>query len=127
MKTFLNHLAISALAVFAPVIPVLLAMLALIGIDFVSGVWRSTKKGDKFTSNRAKRTVAKFALYVCAVLAAFLLETFIMPDVMPITKMIAGFIGLVEVKSVLENVQSVTGVDFTSIINKLHGDNEKRE
>jgi len=118
MKHFLHNLFLSLVAVLAPIKAVILTVGCLILADFLTGVFKAWRKKDPITSNKMKRTVAKMVMYQTAVITGFLLETYIL-DGIPVTKLVAGIIGIVEFKSVLENIEAVTGINFSGLITKL--------
>jgi hypothetical protein len=54
------------------------------------------------------------------------MEQYIVPDLgIPIVKLLAGVIGVVEFKSVLENVESITGLNLIKIKKVLGSQNDK--
>lgn len=71
-----------------------------------------------------RRTVTKFVMYQTAIITGFLLQRFLLEDMIPVTKLVAGVIGLTEFKSLLENMQSITGIDvFKEILKTLRPKN----
>ncbi len=126
MKEWLLNLGLAALAVLAPIQTVLITVGVLVFADFITGVWAAIKEGQKITSAALRRTVSKAILYQIAVISGFILEKFLMGDSIPVAKLIAGTIGLVEVKSVLENTKRITGQDiFKDLISKLGSKNDQ--
>lgn len=119
MKT-LEIWLLALLAVFAPIKAVLITSLVLVSADFITGIWAAWRRGEKITSARMKESVIKACIYEVAVVFAFLAEHFLIGDLIPATKLIAALIGLVELRSILENLDSVNGAPvFATIINKL--------
>lgn len=116
----LKLLALSVLAVFAPVKAVLIATLALVIFDFITGVIAAWKRGEAITSQGFKRSVMKAWLYQAAIVLAYIAEHFLIGDLFPATKLISALIGLTELKSILENLDSISGDSFfKSIISKV--------
>lgn len=125
MKSWLDSLIIALVAALAPVGPLMAAVGALVAIDFCTGVWRAYKVKSPVTSAGFRRTVTKSVVYLVAVLAAFLVEHFLMADFIPVSKIVAGFIGVVELKSILENSNAILGYDvFKKLIKKLGSIND---
>lgn len=119
MKT-LEVWALAILSVFAPIKMVLITALVLVGADFVTGVWAAKVRKEEITSARMKESVIKAAVYEIAIIFAFLAEHYLIGDLVPATKLVAALIGLVEMKSLLENLDSINGKPiFKSVIAKL--------
>ena len=121
MKTKLTIIAISTLAILAPVKPlVLIAVLAII-LDTCFGIWRSVKKNGwiSIRSRRLSHTISKSLLYSGAIVFIFLLETYVVSDILGhfiaidliLTKAFTFFCVITEVKSINESYLSVTGVN----------------
>ncbi len=116
----LRALAISLLAVFAPIQPMLIAAFALAGVDLMLGILAARKQGKLITSSGLKRTIGKIFLYEVALLMGFVAQKYLLSDIMPATKIIAGFIGATELKSILENLDIINGAPmFSTIVTKL--------
>lgn len=109
----------SMLAVVAPVFPMIYIAIIAILIDTGFGVWRSVKKGGwkSIKSRRLSHVISKSLLYSGAILFTFLIEKYIAADIIAhfiaidlvMTKIIAFFCVVVEVKSINESYESVTG------------------
>ncbi len=109
----------SMLAVIAPVFPMIYIAILAILIDTGFGVWRSVKKGGwkSIKSRRLSHVISKSLLYSGAILFTFLIEKYIAADLIAqfvavdlvMTKVIAFFCVVVEVKSINESYESVTG------------------
>lgn len=119
MRTKLLLLATSFLAVLSPVKPMIYVALLAIVLDTAFGVWRSVKKGGwkSIRSRRLSHVVSKSLLYCGAILFIFLVEKYIAADLLAhfiavdlvMTKIVAFFCVAVEVKSINESYESVTG------------------
>lgn len=119
MKTKLLLLATSILAVLSPVKPMIYVALLAIILDTSFGVWRSVKKGGwkAIKSRRLSHVVSKSLLYCGAILFIFLVEKYIASDLLAhfiavdlvMTKIVAFFCVAVEIKSINESYESVTG------------------
>jgi hypothetical protein len=119
MKTKLLLLATSFLAVLSPVKPMIYVALLAIFLDTVFGIWRSVKKGGwkAIRSRRLSHVVSKSLLYCGAILFIFLVEKYIAADLLAhfisidlvMTKIVAFFCVTVEIKSINESYESVTG------------------
>ena len=119
MKAKLLLMIASMLAVIAPVFPMIYIAILAILIDTGFGVWRSVKKGGwkSIKSRRLSHVISKSLLYSGAILFTFLIEKYIAADLIAqfvavdlvMTKVIAFFCVVVEVKSLNESYESVTG------------------
>jgi len=102
-----------------PVQNIILATLALVMIDFITGITASIKEGHPITSRSAFRTISKLCVYEIVIIVGFGLELYLLE--FPITKTIGGLIGVIEGKSFFENLYRITKVDLLRIIiDKLH-------
>lgn len=123
---YLEALTLSALAVFAPIQASLLALLVLIFADLVTGLMAAKKQGIPITSSGLRRTISKIFVYETAILMGYLAEHFLLSDFIPITKLITGTITLVELKSLFENLDLISGSQLLkSIIDKLGSKNDR--
>ncbi|KAA1245385.1 phage holin family protein [Aquimarina sp. RZ0] len=107
------------LTILSPVNGVMLTMVFLIFVDFITGWYASYKNKLPISSLRISNTVSKFFIYNLVILASFLLEKFIVDEI-PFLKIIAGFIAITEIKSILENFNKIYGIDlFKALIGTL--------
>jgi hypothetical protein len=119
VKTKLFLLATSFLAVLSPVKPMIYVALLAIILDTSFGIWRSVKKGGwkAIRSRRLSHVISKSLLYCGAILFIFLVEKYIAADLLAhfisvdlvMTKIVAFFCVAVEIKSINESYESVTG------------------
>lgn len=107
------------LTLLSPVNGVMVTMVFLIVVDFITGSYASIKKRIPIRSSRIGHTISKFFIYNLVILAAFFLEKHIVNEV-PFLKIIAGFIAIAEIKSILENFNKIYGVNpFKALINLI--------
>jgi phage-related holin len=111
IKTFFIKLLASLSLIFAPLLPIAVVLGILIFLDFVTGAYKAYKAGENISSRKMSHTVSKMFLYQIAIIAGFLAETYILMGI-PITKIVSGFIALTELKSISENIASVTGINY---------------
>jgi hypothetical protein len=121
MKSKLTLLAFSLLTILTPVKPlVIIAVLSII-LDTCFGIWRSVKKSGwkSIRSRRLSHTISKTLLYSGAIVFVFLLEKFVIADILAhfiaidllLTKAFTFFCVYTEIKSINESYFSVTGVN----------------
>lgn len=116
---YLEAAALSAWAVFAPIHAVMEVTGGLILIDLVTGVMAAKKTGQEITSKGISRTLAKVVLYELALATSFLVHQYMTGDLLPADKLVAGLIGLVELKSILENINAANGTPvFAAIVDR---------
>ncbi|MEM9680609.1 MAG: phage holin family protein [Bacteroidota bacterium] len=107
------------LTLLSPLNGVMVTMVFLIIVDFITGSYASFKKRIPIRGSRIAHTVSKFFIYNLVILAAYFLEKHIVDEV-PFLKIIAGFIAIAEIKSILENYNSIYGVNpFKALINVM--------
>ncbi|WGD35823.1 phage holin family protein [Olleya sp. YS] len=107
------------LTLLSPVNGVMVTMVFLIVVDFITGSYASLKNHVPIRSSRIGHTISKFFIYNLVILAAFFLEKHIVNEV-PFLKIIAGFIAITEIKSILENFNNIYGVNpFKALINLI--------
>jgi len=121
MKTKLTLFVFSLMTILAPVKPMVLMAVATIILDMGFGIWRSVKKNGwaSIRSRRLSNTISESLLYSGAIVFIFLLEKFILADLLAyfisvdllLTKAFTAFCVFTEVKSINENYHSVTGVN----------------
>ena len=129
MKNTTLLILASLFTVLAPVQPMVLVAIIAIFIDTIFGVWRSVKKNGwtSFKSRRLSDTLGKAALYSGGIVFTFLIERFIAGDIIAhfiaveliMTKFVAFFCVIVEVKSINESYESVTGRNILAAMRKF--------
>jgi hypothetical protein len=108
-------------SVLAPVKPMVLIAVLTIILDMCFGIWRSVRKNGwvSIRSRRLSNTISKSLLYSGAIVFIFLLEKFVIADILAyfisldlvLTKAFTFFCVFTEVKSINENYFSVTGIN----------------
>jgi len=121
MKTKLTLFVFSLMTILAPVKPMVLMAVATIILDMGFGIWRSVKKNGwaSIRSRRLSNTISKSLLYSGAIVFIFLLEKFVLSDLLAyfisvdllMTKAFTAFCVFTEMKSINENYFSVTGIN----------------
>ncbi len=112
---------LAGLAVFLPIKELMLTIGFLVGADMVVGIWKALKLKQRIRSRRMSDTITKLLLYQIAIMSGFLIETFIISELIPITKLVATVIAVIEFKSIIESIESVTGKDLWSKIKTIIG------
>lgn len=127
MKELLTKLLLAIVAALAPIQAIIISVGLLIMADMITGILAARKRGEKISSAAMRRTVSKMLIYELAVVSGFLLEHYIMGGLVPISKVVASVIGMVEFKSMLENINKITGLDLMSeILKKIGSKNDEK-
>ena len=108
------------LAFFIPISGILLMIGVLIIFDTVAGIWKANKIGEKITSRRLSAIVSKLALYELTVIMFFLIDRFILNDIIltffsvpfMLTKVVALVLSSIEVMSINESYKQVYNLDL---------------
>jgi phage-related holin len=112
----LSSLLVSILVVFAPVKATLITVMVLTVADLISGIMAARKERKKITSSGLKRTIIKTTVYEAVIMLGFLTERYMTGDAIPVVKILAGFIGLTELKSVMENIERISGMSIIKLL-----------
>ena len=112
---------LASLAVFLPIKELMLTIGFLVAADMVVGIWKALKLKQRIRSRRMSDTITKLLLYQIAIMSGFLIETFIISELIPITKLVATVVAVIEFKSIIESIESVTGKDLWSKIKTIIG------
>jgi len=120
MKNFFEGLLIATIALIAPIKAALLTVFALLILDLVTGVAAAIKLKDPITSRKLKRSVGKFFLYEIGIIAAHIVQQYLIKDSIPALNLMTSLIGVTELKSILENMDRIYGQPlFKALIEKL--------
>lgn len=130
MKDWFLATAVSAIAIFRPIEDLLLVTLVLIAVDLVTGLLAAKKRGEwkKFTeikSSGLRRTFSKFWIYMTGIMIGFLIQHYMIKELIPIANIAAGLISVIEGKSIYENLDTINGAPlFKALIQKLGSVND---
>jgi phage-related holin len=125
MREVLEKLLLATLAAFSPIKMVIITVGVLIMADLTTGILAARKRGEKISSSAMRRTISKMFIYQLTIICGFMLETNILSNIIPVAKIVAGVIGMVEFKSILENANTIVGGDiYKMILKKLGSDND---
>ena len=116
---------LSIALIFLPVKATLITVMVLTVADLASGVAAARKQRQKITSAGLKRTIIKTTVYEAVVMLGFLTEQYMTGDAVPVVKVLAGFIGLTELKSVMENIEIISGMSIVKLLIKKLNDTPK--
>lgn len=121
----LGSLIVSIALVFLPIKATLITVMVLTVVDLITGILVARKKGKKITSSGLKRTIIKTTVYEVVVMLGFLTERYMTGDAVPVVKILAGFIGITELKSVMENIEIISGMSIVKLLIQKLNNSEK--
>lgn len=130
MGKHIAALLIAITAILTPAVPIIIFTGVLIFSDTATGIWAAVKRKEKITSRALGRTATKIVLYSAVILLTFGFEVFFPAlQYVHMGQIASGYICLVELKSIYENVSDITGLDIWSHlvgkIEKLRSSNIK--
>lgn len=99
------------ITILYPIAGIVSVIYILIIIDFIIGVWAATNS-NSFHPAKMWNTVRKLFLYQLVILAGFLIETYIIDGIIPLNKIVSGFIAMIELKSIFYNFNKIFGIDL---------------
>ena len=106
---------------FAPITASIVGLGVLIFADVLTGCRAAKLRGEEIRSDRMARTVSKIIFYSIAIILSRVMEVSFM-EWIPVAKLTAGYIAVVEFKSNMENIASITGVDiWKHLMTKIEG------
>ena len=123
---YINGAVAGVAALFAPVVPLVWALVTFIGIDFLTGVTASRSESRRqgaqwyFESSEAWRTVEKLGFTIIALLMAYLIDTLMLDFLgLNLTKLFAGFVCGVEMWSFVENACRISDAPLLRHVRRL--------
>lgn len=123
----LKDIVATLAAVLLPIKPAIVTIFVLVIADLILGLLVARKSKDPITSAGFRRTITKLFVFELALIAGFLAETYLIGDSFPVSKIISAFIGLTEIKSIIENLNIINGENiFASLIVKLGSENDNK-
>jgi len=93
---------------FAPISSIVHVMLIFILVDCLSAIWAAKKNNIPIESRKMRKTVIKMFWYLSAVLMAHMMEKEFNIQFAHMAQIVAGFVCMVEMKSVFENITKIT-------------------
>jgi phage-related holin len=117
---WVKSIIIASIAILAPIHALLIVTSVLIAADTITGILAAYHRKEKITSRSFGRIIVKLLLYNLFIIASFLVEKYILLETVQFTRIAVAIIALTELYSVLENVESATGISFLKIKNVLN-------
>jgi hypothetical protein len=112
---------------FLPISGILFLIGFAILVDTLTGIWKSKKLGIPITSRGLSAIVSKLFLYEVAVILTYLIDKFILNDIilqffsvpLMLTKVLSLVLVSIEAISISENYKAVKGIDIWSALKNL--------
>lgn len=119
-SNFLGLMITYLISFFTPIGWWLVAIGFFVIADFITGMLKAKKSGNKIESKKMFRTIPKFIGYGLGIIVAQVITLLFFPE-FPSVKLMSGFIAFIEVKSIDENIKELTGYSlFGDIIKMLN-------
>jgi hypothetical protein len=112
---------LACFSIFLPIKPLIITVGFLCISDMVVGIWKALKKKEPISSKRMSDTITKLMLYQLAIVSGFLIEKYVIEELVPITKTIGTVISIIEFKSIIESIEAVTGTSLWDKIRVIVG------
>jgi len=122
ITAFGTKLLMVMLTYFTPVKGMVHAVIALFVIDWITGIWKSRILKRSITSYRLRKSVQKGSGYIIAIISAHILNESLLDGSLHLPQIVAGYIGLTELTSILENLSEITGKNLLREISIRVGD-----
>jgi hypothetical protein len=112
---------------FLPISGILFLIGFAIFVDTLTGIWKAKKLGVPITSRGLSAIVSKLFLYEVAVILTYLIDKFILNDIilqffsvpLMLTKVLSLVLVSIEAISISENYKAVKGIDIWSALKNL--------
>jgi len=119
ITNFAGLLCTYLVSFFTPIGWWIIAIGLFVIADFITGLLKAKKNGFEIESKKMFRSIPKFIAYGIAVIVAHTLALMFEFD-FPVVKLMTGFIAFIEVKSIDENIEALTGHSlFKDIIQRI--------
>lgn len=120
LKGMISSLFVTLVAIFAPIVSLMLLVGLAIALDTFSGLWKAYKTDEEITSRKMNGAIIKMVLYQSAIILFYLVDLYILKGAFSVlsgqpillTKLIACWLVVTEIKSLNENYLAVTGKDI---------------
>lgn len=115
------YLILGALSQFlAPIADFIFVIALLMTADFITGIQAAKKRGEAITSQGWRRTATKIVVYSLLIIVCEEIKMIFFKDIdVKVTYAIALFIVMIELKSLSENIKTITGIDVWGKITEM--------
>jgi len=103
----------SVLQFFAPISDFILVIGLLMLADLITGIQAAQKRGEAITSNGFRRTAVKILIYALLIVICEKIKLTFFADLdLKVSYGVSLFIVMIELKSLSENIHTITGIDI---------------
>ncbi len=96
---------------FAPIYAAIASVIFLVLADTFTGVYAAYKQNEKITSRKLGNIITKILLYNLALISSHVAMVNLIP-LIPLVQLCSGTIAIIEIKSIFENINKATKIDF---------------
>lgn len=100
---------------FTPIAPCLIGVGVLLFADVITGIKAAKKRLEPISSSKLSMTVNKIIFYAIAIMLSRMMEI-VFIDWLPLARLTAGYVAIVEFKSNMENIGEITEVDVWNFL-----------
>ncbi|MES2265599.1 MAG: phage holin family protein [Bacteroidota bacterium] len=105
------------LVFLTPIHPLLYTIYILLMFDLVTGITKAVKSKEPITSKRMRDSILKFIFYSIAVYIGYQVDITLFSKIaLYLSKLVGGYIILIEFQSNIENISTITGVNLWMMI-----------
>jgi phage-related holin len=104
-----------SLSFFIPIQSFLLGTVLLVFTDTATGIWKAKTRKEPITSAGMRRTIIKIIAYFLAIILSEMVKNIWIKEV-DLAYYVSAYIAITELKSNLENLSVITGLDFWAVI-----------
>lgn len=127
LKSKISILFTVIAAFLLPIQPLLILVGFMILLDTATGLWKANRLGERITSHKLSRIISKMVLYQVGVITFFVLEKYLLSELIQhfvtvpffLTKVVAVVFVGIELQSMNENIEAVTGINFFGKFKKM--------
>lgn len=127
LKTSIIMIGAIILAFLSPIIPLILIVGLCMVLDTIAGIIRAKKLKEPITSRKLSKLISKMVLYQTALITFFCIEKYIIGDFVVLftsislflTKLVAATLAYIEIKSIGENVEIITGKNIWNMFKEM--------
>lgn len=117
LQEYAAKILVFCFAYTLPIHDFLLTIYILLFADLFTGISKAVKNGTPITSRRLRDSVLKFIFYSVATFISYQVDKTIFSDSsLILTKLVGGYIMLIEFQSNIENISEITGVNLWLMI-----------
>ena len=115
--SFAGKYLIYFLVFLTPIHPLLYTIYILLAFDLITGITKAVKSKEPITSKRMRDTIIKMVFYSIAVYIGYQVDiTLFSKSALYLSKLVGGYVILIEFQSNIENISVITGVNLWMMI-----------